>query len=193
MFFIILQLQITIIYTARSGSRKLQSLSPSERSNVITNIADNLVKRKDEILIANRKDLEEARIAGVTGPLYDRLAFTEGKIKSLSEGLHQIADNSFENVGRVLRRTKVSSTLDLVQKTVPIGVLMVIFESRPDALPQVASLAIASANGLLLKGGKEAKHSNEMLMSIVKDALGNYGCADAISMVCNIILMMYSF
>merc|ERR1719220_684312 len=83
---------------ARSGSRKLQSLSPSERSNVITNIADNLVKRKDEILIANRQDLEEAKIAGVTGPLYDRLAFTEGKIKSLSEGLHQIADNSFENV-----------------------------------------------------------------------------------------------
>merc|ERR1719189_2494811 len=148
---------------ARSGSRKLQSLSPSERANVITNIADNLVKRKDEIMAANRLDLEEARIAGVKGPLYNRLAFTEGKIKSLSEGLHQIADNSFDNVGRVLRRTRVSSTLDLVQKTVPIGVLMVIFESRPDALPQVASLAIASANGLLLKGGKEAKHSNDLL------------------------------
>jgi len=168
---------------ARSGSRKLQSLSPSERANVITNIADALVERKDEILTANRKDLEEARIAGVSGPLFDRLAFTEGKIKSLANGLHQIADNSFENVGKVLRRTKVSNTLDLVQKTVPIGVLMVIFESRPDALPQVASLAVASANGLLLKGGKEAKHSNEMLMSIVKDALGNYGVADAISMV----------
>jgi len=168
---------------ARSGSRKLQSLSPSERANVITNIADNLVKRKDEIIRANRLDLDEAQAKGVTGPLYSRLAFTEGKIKSLAEGLHQIADNSFDNVGRVLRRTRVSSTLDLVQKTVPIGVLMVIFESRPDALPQVASLAIASANGLLLKGGKEAKNSNQMLMSIVKEALGNYGCSDAISMV----------
>ena len=169
--------------SARSGSRKLQSLSPSERANVITNIADNLVKRKDEIIRANRLDLDEAQAKGVTGPLYSRLAFTEGKIKSLAEGLHQIADNSFDNVGRVLRRTRVSSTLDLVQKTVPIGVLMVIFESRPDALPQVASLAIASANGLLLKGGKEAKNSNQMLMSIVKEALGNYGCSDAISMV----------
>ena len=161
----------------------MQSLSPSERANVITNIADNLVKRKDEIIRANRLDLDEAQAKGVTGPLYSRLAFTEGKIKSLAEGLHQIADNSFDNVGRVLRRTRVSSTLDLVQKTVPIGVLMVIFESRPDALPQVASLAIASANGLLLKGGKEAKNSNQMLMSIVKEALGNYGCSDAISMV----------
>jgi delta-1-pyrroline-5-carboxylate synthetase len=168
----------------------LQSLSPSERANVITNIAENLVKRKEDIMQANKLDLREAEAAGVKGPLYDRLLFSEGKIRTLSEGLQQIADNSFDNVGRVLRRTRVSSTLDLVQKTVPIGVLMVIFESRPDALPQVASLAIASANGLLLKGGKEAKHSNEMLMSIVKEALGNYGCADAISMVGHLFFLL---
>ena len=82
-----------------------------------------------------------------------------------------------------MRHTKVSETLDLVQKTVPIGVLMVIFESRPDALPQVASLAISSANGLLLKGGKEAINTNTFLLGIVKEALGQYGCADSIAMV----------
>lgn len=60
---------------------------------------------------------------------------------------------------------------------------MVIFESRPDALPQVASLAIATANGLLLKGGKEASNTNAVLINIVKEALGAHGCADAISMV----------
>ena len=60
---------------------------------------------------------------------------------------------------------------------------MVIFESRPDVLPQVASLAIASANGLLLKGGSEATRSNEIMLSIVKTALDKYGCSDAISMV----------
>jgi len=134
-------------------------------------------------MAANKKDLEAATRDGITGPMFSRLALSRGKLESLATGLHQIANTSFENVGRVIRKTQVSDTLDLVQKTVPIGVLMVIFESRPDALPQVASLAIASANGLLLKGGKEAQRTNEILMKIVHEALGSYGCMDAISMV----------
>ena len=105
------------------------------------------------------------------------------KLESLSAGLMQIADTSYNNVGKIVRKTKVSESLEVIQKTVPIGVLMVIFESRPDALPQVASLAIASANGLLLKGGKEANNTNTYLMRLVKEALGRYGCGDAISMV----------
>merc|ERR1712223_2155366 len=168
---------------ARQGSRRLCSLTPEDRAEIISQIADNLLKKEAEILKANKMDLEDAQRDGITGALYSRLALTRGKLESLATGLKQIAESSLDNVGRVVRKTKVSETLDLVQKTVPIGVLMVIFESRPDALPQVASLAIASANGLLLKGGKEAQRTNEILMSIVKDALGNFGCADAVSMV----------
>ena len=144
---------------ARTGSRRLASLSPDDRAEIIRNIADGLMKRENDIMAANRKDLEAAARDGITGPMFSRLALTRGKLESLATGLHQIANSSFENVGRIVRKTKVSDTLDLVQKTVPIGVLMVIFESRPDALPQVASLAIASANGLLLKGGKEAQRT----------------------------------
>lgn len=104
-------------------------------------------------------------------------------MKNLSYGLKQIADSSHNNVGRVIRRTRLADGLDLKQITVPIGVLLVIFESRPDSLPQVAALAIASANGLLLKGGKEAAHSNRALMDLVKESLATVGCTNAISLV----------
>ena len=72
--------------------------------------------------------------------IFSRLAITKPKLESLAVGLRQIADSSYENVGKIIRKTKVSDSLHLVQRTVPIGVLMVIFESRPDALPQVRSL-----------------------------------------------------
>ena len=81
--------------------------------------------------------MEAAANDGIVGPMYSRLAMSNQKILSLSDGLRQIADASYENVGRVVRRTQISDTMELEQKTVPIGVLMVIFESRPDCLPQV--------------------------------------------------------
>lgn len=131
----------------------------------------------------NGQDLEIAAKTGLAKPLLSRLSLTPSKLKSLSSGLRQIATDSLTNVGRVLRRTKLADGLELQQITVPIGVLLVIFESRPDSLPQVAALAMSSANGLLLKGGKEAAHSNRYLMELVKEALDNVGASNAISLV----------
>jgi len=168
---------------ARQGSRRMVSLLPEQRADIIRHLAGSLLTNEREILMANEKDLDAAQARGLTGPMYDRLVLTRAKLEDLAKGLNQIADSSITNVGRVVRRTKISSSLEVVQKTVPIGVLMVIFESRPDALPQVASLAIASANGLLMKGGKEATHSNKALMGLVSEALGRHGCSDAISLV----------
>ncbi|XP_061396872.1 delta-1-pyrroline-5-carboxylate synthase [Musca vetustissima] len=168
---------------ARIGSRQLQSLSAEQRACAVNTLADLLVSREAFILEANAKDLVEAQRNGLAKPLLSRLSLNTGKLRNLSVGLKQIADASHNNVGRVLRRTRLAENLDLTQVTVPIGVLLVIFESRPDSLPQVAALAIASANGLLLKGGKEASYSNKALMELVKEALATVGAEKAVSLV----------
>lgn len=115
----------------------LQSLLPEERASCINTLAGLLESRQKEILDANQKDLEDAQKSGLAKPLLSRLSLTASKLKSLKDGLKQIADSSLTNVGRVVRRTRLADGLELKQITVPIGVLLVIFESRPDSLPQV--------------------------------------------------------
>uniref|UniRef100_A0A6P4E7K4 Delta-1-pyrroline-5-carboxylate synthase n=1 Tax=Drosophila rhopaloa TaxID=1041015 RepID=A0A6P4E7K4_DRORH len=168
---------------ARTGSRQMQALTPAQRASAVNTLADLLVSREKFVLEANAKDLAEAQKNGLAKPLLSRLSLNSAKLKNLSVGLKQIAEDSHQNVGRVLRRTRLADQLELKQVTVPIGVLLVIFESRPDSLPQVAALAMASANGLLLKGGKEAAHSNKALMELVKEALATVGAEHAVSLV----------
>ena len=145
--------------------------------------ADYLEARQEEIFEANAKDLEIANANGLDAQMLARLKLTPGKIQTLGEGLRQIAADSKTLLGRRLKSTQLASGLYLEQVSVPLGVLLVIFESRPDVLPQVAALAIASGNGLLLKGGKEAKHSNAVLHSIVEDALRHHVSPASVSLV----------
>jgi gamma-glutamyl phosphate reductase len=86
-------------------------------------------------------------------------------------------------IGQVVRRTRLADGLSLKQITTPIGVLLVIFESRPDSLPQIAALSICSGNGLLLKGGSEAKYSNEILTKLMQDALEPYAPRETLALV----------
>jgi delta-1-pyrroline-5-carboxylate synthetase len=155
---------------AKEMSRKIQTLSGTSRAKIITNIAESLWKRKSEILEANQQDIVLAQTSHVSPSLQARLVLNEAKLKTLVDGLNQIA-NCEEPIGRVVERMEMADGLLLEKSTVPIGVLLVIFESRPDVLPQVASLAIRSGNGLILKGGKEASSSNKILHTIIGDAI----------------------
>eukprot|EP00040_Diaphanoeca_grandis_P016824 m.87268 g.87268 ORF g.87268 m.87268 type:complete len:753 (+) comp26054_c0_seq1:131-2389(+) len=167
----------------RKTSRSLLQIGSAKRAEIITRLADLLIEREDDILAANALDLKEAKAANMSSVLVARLSLTSSKLAALSEGLKQIAGSSDSILGRVLKRTEVADQLNLEQVTVPLGVLLVIFESRPDALPQVAALAIASGNGLLLKGGKEASHSNEYLHGLVQEALSLHVDPAAIALV----------
>ncbi|XP_029562713.1 delta-1-pyrroline-5-carboxylate synthase isoform X2 [Salmo trutta] len=169
---------------ARNSGRTLAALHPDQRGEIICHLADLLVEKKEEILAANKMDMDLAVNAGQLSPaLLNRLSLSPAKLNSLAIGLRQIAVASQDSVGRVLRRTRVAHNLELEQITVPIGVLLVIFEARPDCLPQVSALAIASGNALLAKGGKEAANTNRILHELTQEALDIHWVKEAVQLV----------
>lgn len=155
---------------ARDACRQLQRLTSSERASILHRIANDLVAKSPEILKANQMDVHAAELNALDEGLLARLKLTKGKLETLADGIRSIADSE-EPIGRMLKRTELASGLVLHQETAPIGVLLVIFESRPDSLPQIAALSIRSGNGLLLKGGKEAAKSNAILHKLIVDAV----------------------
>lgn len=155
---------------ARAASRQLQALPTAARQAVLERIAVALENAEDEIMAANAKDVEQSEAAGVEDALMQRLRLKPEKIKQLAKGVRAIAAQE-EPIRRPVSRLEVAEGLTLKRVTAPIGVLLIIFEARPDALPQIASLAIRSGNGLMLKGGKEATHSNACLHRLITSAL----------------------
>ena len=155
---------------ARDQARKLQTLSYLERKAILYAVADALETEKEKLLAANKIDLDNAETNGTSIQLVSRLKLTDSKLSTLSAGIRQIADQP-DPLGVVKAKRELADGLILSQITVPIGVLMIIFESRPDSMPQIAALALASGNGLLLKGGKEAIHSNEAIHKVIGDAI----------------------
>ncbi|XP_004240687.1 delta-1-pyrroline-5-carboxylate synthase-like isoform X2 [Solanum lycopersicum] len=156
--------------SARECARRLQTLSSQERSKILLDIADALEAKEEEILAENEADVAAAQQAGYENALISRLAMKPGKISSLANSVRVLA-NMDEPVGRILKRTELADGIILEKTSSPLGVLLIIFESRPDALVQIASLAVRSGNGLLLKGGKEAKRSNAILHKVITSSI----------------------
>ncbi|XP_026414042.1 delta-1-pyrroline-5-carboxylate synthase-like [Papaver somniferum] len=155
---------------ARECSRRLQALPSEDRKKILLQVADALEANESLIQEENDADVAAAKKAGYDKALISRLALKPGKISSLAKSVRVLADME-EPIGRVLARTEVADGLILEKTSSPLGVLLIVFESRPDALVQIASLAIRSGNGLLLKGGKEAKRSNAVLHKVITEAI----------------------
>ncbi|VVB53080.1 2,5-dioxopentanoate dehydrogenase [uncultured archaeon] len=158
---------------AREASWQLANVPEEAKNKALKAMADAVVKRRAEILSANKKDLDAAQTLVKQGKLskalYDRLKLSESKIGAIAEGIRSVARLP-DPTGKTLSCTELDAGLTLYKVTVPIGVLGIVFESRPDAVPQIASLALKSGNAVLMKGGREADESNKTLAKILVEA-----------------------
>ena len=159
---------------ARQAALYLAATESNVRNLALEKMADVLISRKDQIFEANRLDLETARAENLAAPLLKRLTFGEEKLASVTRGLQDLAALP-DPLGHTTLARELTEGLKLYRVTCPIGVIGVIFESRPDALVQIASLALKSGNAVLLKGGREALNTNRVLCDALRDAAGEAG------------------
>ncbi|WP_320130580.1 glutamate-5-semialdehyde dehydrogenase [uncultured Sphaerochaeta sp.] len=161
------------IYILKQSSTRLCKSSREQRDSLLLAIAQGLLNDWSDISQANLLDLEIARKEGQQEALVKRLVFDEEKRNGVIEGLKQVAALE-DPIGKILERRLLDTSLLLEKVSFPIGVIGMIFEARPDALVQIVSLCLKSGNGIILKGGKEAVHTNVALAaSIQKSALSS--------------------
>ena len=163
-------MNITEISTiAKSASIGLAAVKTDVKNRALTEIANAIKQRSDEILSANRQDLSAAEKDHLAMPLLKRLKFDEGKITQVIAGIESLIKLD-DPVGQTLSATELDAGLELYKVSCPIGVIGVVFESRPDALVQISTLCLKSGNAVLLKGGSEAVRTNKILTEIIAEA-----------------------
>ena len=151
---------------ALAASRKLALLSTRRKKAILNAMADELAVRKQAIVEANKKDIEEGKKAGLSAPMLDRLLLTDNRITEMIEGLRTVADLK-DPVGKCIKKWTRPNGLVIEKKRVPIGVIAIIYESRPNVTADTAALCIKTSNAVILRGGKEAINSN----AAIADAL----------------------
>ena len=158
----------------KEASIKLAGAGAEQKNKALARIAGSLENRKEEIIKANREDLRRSEKEDLAPPLLKRLKFDEVKIAEVVDGIYSLIALE-DPVGKTLLSTEMDEGLELYRVTCPIGVIGVIFESRPDALVQISTLCLKSGNGVLLKGGSEARETNRVLAEVIIKAAGEAG------------------
>jgi glutamate-5-semialdehyde dehydrogenase len=159
-----------IAKNANSSALVLAHLSTDLKNQALSLMADALEENSGAILAANEKDLEFAKKEGIAQPLIARLALNEEKVRGMAKGIRSVVALE-DPVGKVKSTMEMDQDLVVKQVTCPIGVIGAIFESRPDAVPQISSLCLKSGNSVILKGGTEAQNSNKVIVKLLVEAM----------------------
>jgi glutamate-5-semialdehyde dehydrogenase len=159
---------------AKSAGARLRVTSSAVKDAALLAMADSLLTRRGEIEAANTKDLEAGAARGLASAMLDRLKLNEARIQAMAEGCRQIAALP-DPIGEVLKGWKRPNGLSIEQIRVPLGVIGVIYESRPNVTVDAAALCLKAGNAVLLRGGSEAFHSNLLLTQIISEAATKVG------------------
>ena len=162
---------------------EVQKLSEKEKNRALLTIAESLVTETDRILAANEKDLARAEEKGMKAGLIDRLRLTEERIKGMAEGIEKVTQLP-DPVGELLETIHRPNGLVIEKRRVPLGVVGIIYESRPNVTADAFSLCFKSGNAVILKGGSDALYSNKAIVSVIREGLEKSGVTeDAISFI----------
>ncbi|UYI02356.1 glutamate-5-semialdehyde dehydrogenase [Streptococcus thermophilus] len=173
----------TLGQQAKVASRQIAKLSTAAKNDLLNQVAKALVAESDYIITENAKDIANASENGISKIMQDRLLLTEDRIAGIAEGVRQVADLQ-DPIGQVVRGYTNLDGLKIVQKRVPMGVIAMIFESRPNVSIDAFSLAFKTNNAIILRGGRDAINSNKALVTVARKALKNAGItADAVQFV----------
>lgn len=173
----------TLGQQAKVAGRQIAKLSTAAKNDLLNQVAKALVAESDYIITENAKDMTNAKENGISEIMQDRLLLTEDRIAGIAEGVRQVADLQ-DPIGQVVRGYTNLDGLKIVQKRVPMGVIAMIFESRPNVSIDAFSLAFKTNNAIILRGGRDAINSNKALVTVARKALENAGItADAVQLV----------
>ncbi|MCI5952684.1 MAG: glutamate-5-semialdehyde dehydrogenase [Anaerostipes sp.] len=168
---------------ARKAAARLGTAGIEEKNHALLAVADALEQQKEYLLEENQKDIKNAKESGMTEALIDRLALTEARIEGMSEGIRQVAALE-DPIGEVMNMKKRPNGLLIGQKRVPLGVIGIIYESRPNVTADAFSLCFKTGNAVILRGGSDAIYSNTAITSVIRSTLEDCGMtADAIQLV----------
>ena len=155
---------------AKQASYQIATLSHQQKNSALAKIAEQLKDRQSDILAANAKDIENARQQGLSDALIDRLLLTESRLDSIIHEVKHIISLA-DPVGNIIDGAELDSGIRIQRKRVPLGVIGVIYEARPNVTVDVACLCLKTGNAVILRGGKETTHSNRILVEIIQQAL----------------------